>query len=123
MKTIRIIFVILSVIWMIAVFYFSKEPSNVSSNTSSSVTKKIITIITRENLSEEEISNKVEGLDPIIRKLAHYTLYLLGGVFLSVVLYTYDKSIWQKIIISQSIGSIYSVTDEIHQYFVPRKKL
>jgi len=123
MKTIRIIFVILSVIWMIAVFYFSKEPSNVSSNTSSSVTKKIITIITRENLSEEEISNKVEGLDPIIRKLAHYTLYLLGGVFLSVVLYTYDKSILQKIIISQSIGSIYSVTDEIHQYFVPRKKL
>lgn len=74
MKKIRIIFMILTVIWMVTVFKFSSEPSVESENTSSSVTRTIVKVIYGED--SEDFEKKVKEIDPIIRKLAHYTLYI-----------------------------------------------
>ena len=71
---VRVVFIILAVIWMIMVFKFSSEAKTTSENTSSSVTKRIVKVIYGENNNFEE---NVKKLDPIIRKLAHYTLYLI----------------------------------------------
>lgn len=122
MKKLRIIFIILSVIWMATVFLFSNEPSDESKNTSSFVTEIIANIIYGNNLPEEEMILKIQELDPIIRKLAHYTLYAIGGFLICSAISTYDFNIKRKTLISQGIGSIYAITDEIHQYFIPRKK-
>lgn len=122
MKKLRIIFIILSITWMVVVFLFSNEPSDESKNTSSFVTKIIANIIYGDNLPEKELTLKIQELDPIIRKLAHYTLYAIGGFLICSVISTYDISIKRNILISQGIGSIYAITDEIHQYFIPRKK-
>ena len=37
-------------------------------------------------------------------------------------LFSFDMELSKKILISQAIGSIYAILDELHQYFVPRKK-
>lgn len=120
MKNTRILFIILSVIWMILVFLFSNEPSSQSKNTSFFMTQKIAKIIYRDTLNKEELEEKEQKLDPIIRKIAHYTLYTVGGTIISLVVFSYDIDKKKKIAITQIIGSIYAITDELHQYFVPR---
>ena len=93
MKKLRTLFIILSITWMIVVFLFSNEPSDESKNTSSFVTKIIANIIYGDNLPEKELTLKIQELDPIIRKLAHYTLYAIGGFLICSVISTYDISI------------------------------
>lgn len=82
MKYTRIILIILIIIWMAIIFKFSHQPGGKSQGTSSSVTKFIVKIFYGEGEKAEE---KVKKLDPIIRKLAHYTVYLVRR-------YTYCRS-------------------------------
>lgn len=74
MKYIRIILIIFIIIWMVVVFKFSHQQGGKSRGTSSSVTKKIVNIFYGEDEKAEE---KIRKLDPIIRKLAHFTVYLI----------------------------------------------
>lgn len=120
MKKLRIVFIILTIVWMITVFCFSHEPATKSSNTSASVIRGILNIAYGKSLSEEEIQIKIQELSPIIRKLAHFTLYTLGGMVIGTSVFTYNISLRKKILITQLIGSTYSITDELHQYFIPR---
>lgn len=123
MKKLRIIFIILTIIWMITVFCFSHEPATKSSNTSARVIRTILNIVYGNDLSEEEMQLKIQELSPIIRKLAHFTLYTAGGIVIGVAVFTYNISLKKKVLITQLIGSTYSITDELHQYFIPRQKL
>lgn len=75
MKKIRIIFIFLILIWMATIFYFSHQPKSETENTSSSITKIIVRVIYNENGNDFE--NIVKHIDPIVRKVAHYTLYLI----------------------------------------------
>lgn len=120
MKSLRIICTILSIIWMISVFCFSHQPSDESKNTSSFITEKIVTIFYGNSLSEEEIEVMIQELDPIIRKLAHYTLYMIGGILVASAMVTYNIMLKNKIILTQIICTVYAILDEIHQYFIPR---
>ncbi len=75
MKKLRIILILLIIIWMGTIFYFSHQPGNQSKNTSSSVTKIIAKVIYDDNA--ENFEEKIQELDIVIRKLAHYTIYLI----------------------------------------------
>lgn len=123
MKKINILLVILTIVWMITIFLFSNQPADSSKNTSLNATRKIVGILYRDTLSEQEKEEKIEELDPIIRKLAHYTIYTIGGIIICLTLTTFEMQTKKKMLIAQAIGSIYAITDEIHQYFIPRKKL
>ncbi len=119
MKKTSILFITLTIVWMILIFCFSNQPSDESKNTSSDVTRKIVNIIYQDTLSEQEKELKIEKIDPIIRKLAHYTIYTIGGIIIGLTLTTFEIQTKKKILITQAIGSIYAITDEIHQYFIP----
>lgn len=123
MKKTSILFIILTIVWMIVIFCFSNQPSDDSKNTSLNTTKRIVNIIYGDKLSEHEKETKIEELDPVIRKLAHYTIYTIGGIIICITLTTFEVQTKKKILVTQAIGSIYAITDEIHQYFIPRKKL
>ena len=120
----RVISLVLLIIWMIIIFLFSGESGQNSGNTSKNVTIKIVNIITSyQQFSEEEKIELVENIHPVIRKLAHYTLYTIGGVLIINYIEKLKYSKKQEKIYSILIGFFYATSDEIHQYFVPNRSM
>lgn len=111
-----IIKIILIIIWMMIVYMFSAQEGTNSSNTSQSFTMFIIQIFTR---GAELETSTLEMIEALIRKLAHYSIYAIGGLLIMNYAYSTAKSNKQKILYSITFGSAYAITDEIHQYFVP----
>ncbi len=110
----KVILIILLIIWMITIFCFSNQKGETSGNTSGRVIKAILKIFNKE-ISEEQ----VQKLQLPIRKLAHFTIYAIGGMLAIMLLNQYDIPIIQKILYSQLIISAYAALDEFHQSFIP----
>lgn len=109
---------------MITVFLFSHQPSDESSKTSSNTIRMIMNCIPGfQQLEEIEKEQWIEILQPIARKLAHFSIYTLGGILLALYMNEYALVEDKKIIFSSLIGFSYAVSDEIHQLFVPRESL
>ena len=49
--------------------------------------------------------------------MAHFTEYLILGVFLSMALATYQISWKLRVLAAAGTGVLYAVTDELHQIF------
>ena len=116
-KYIKIFNVVLILIWMVVVFSFSGQVGTESSGTSRKVTEFIVQRISDKSIEENE--DIIENCDKVIRKLAHYTIYTVGGILIFNYAYTTNKSQKEKILYSVIFGAGYAITDEIHQYFVP----
>ena len=115
----QLIRILLILIWMTIVFLFSNQPGDISEETSRGTTATIIkTVVRKTSLTESEQEKLIENIDPVIRKLAHYTIYLIGGILIISFMDTLDKNNKQKIMYSIIVGVIYAITDEIHQYFI-----
>ncbi|MBE5819578.1 MAG: VanZ family protein [Clostridiales bacterium] len=110
----KIILIILLIIWMITVYCFSNQKGETSGNTSGKVIEAVLKIFTKD-VSEE----KIQKLQLPIRKLAHFTIFAIGGVLAIMLLNQYNIPLIQKIIYSQLIITIYAATDEFHQKFIP----
>lgn len=114
---IKIFNIILIVVWMITIFVFSGQQGTESGGTSRKFTVAIIQIITGKRL---ELNHPfVEGVQFVIRKLAHFTIYAIGGFLIMNYTYSIEKTMKQKILFSIVLGETYAITDEIHQFFVP----
>ena len=61
----------------------------------------------------------IEKIEPLIRKLAHFSEYVVGGMLFISLFLTYDWPEKKQIIISILLGIWYAILDEIHQLFVP----
>lgn len=112
----QIIYIILIIIWMITVFFFSNQPGEKSGGTSGKVIKGLMKIFSKEPTDEE-----IQKLQLPIRKLAHFTIYAIGGVLAILFLNEYNIPLIQKIIYSQLFLSIYAISDEFHQSFIPAR--
>ena len=110
---IRLISALIVLAWMIIVFKYSNEPADISSKTSSVITRKIVEILGNKN--NEDLIKK---MDPIVRKLAHFTLYMYGGIVILNFVNTYNLRDKRKIAYSIICGAFYACTDEFHQYFI-----
>ena len=118
MKVKRIIFLILIIVWLVVVFCFSNEEASKSRITSGKVIEKIVEL-TNHGISNQEKIKKVKEIHHIVRKIAHITLYTIGGILLFLFCNTYKIGLKNKVIYAIIIGGIYAATDEIHQSFVP----
>ena len=58
-------------------------------------------------------------LQPIVRKTAHFSIYTLLGFFTMNFALTFNADKYKRGIASWGAGTLYAVTDELHQYFVP----
>lgn len=112
MRKKKIITIILIIAWMGLVFQFSHQSSYDSSELSGGITKAILNL-----LKITELEN-YEKLETVIRKLAHYSIYALGGLLILLHVNLYKISTNRKKVISFAIGTLYAITDEIHQLFV-----
>lgn len=113
---IKILKIILIIIWMITIFIFSVQQGTESGNTSRKFTVAIIQIITGKSLALNDPF--VEGIQLFIRKMAHFTIYAIGGFLIMNYAYTTEKTMKQKILYSIATGGGYAITDELHQFFV-----
>lgn len=123
MKKKRITLISVIIIWMIVVFSFSSQISQKSSSTSRGVIKAILNVVSNIHpISEEQIGEITEALQPVIRKLAHFTVYAIGGILFFELYNTCSITTKQKILYAVLSAMLYAATDEFHQLFVPRKK-
>jgi len=109
----------LIILWMLTVFLFSNQNGEESQKTSNFVTEIVVRILTyNQNISEIQELNLIEKTGYIVRKFAHFSIYLLGGILICNYINTFDIKTNKKIIISIIIGVLYAAFDEFHQYFI-----
>lgn len=117
---IRTIFMLLLLTTFAIIFKFSSQIAEESDGVSNGVLRKIIDIFPyTKGLSEEIKIKMVEHGNPIIRKLAHFSVYALIGVWIMAFMSTFDMRLYKKWIISMLVGIVYAASDEFHQSFVP----
>lgn len=115
----KIISIILVMAWMTIIFGFSNQQGEGSGNTSKMVATKIVEIVDVQNrMSNEDKEIIVQKIEPVIRKLAHYSIYALGGMLIMNCIYTFTSVEKKAIVYSAVIGVIYAASDEIHQLFI-----
>lgn len=116
MKKRIILYIILTIVCMITIFYFSSRNTIESNGTSKWLIKYFVTIyekVTKSNVNEELIINK---LNYPVRKLAHFSIYFLLGII--IYLLFLQTNLKRKLLISISLCIIYAFFDEVHQLFV-----
>lgn len=123
MKKINIIRIVLIVL-LIAMFYlifgFSNQDGEESSGLSKRITEKIIVQFDLfHNLNKSQKEEAANKLEHIIRKIAHFSIYSVIGILLMSLMYTYKLKSLNRFYLSFFIGTIYSITDEFHQSFIP----
>lgn len=115
----QLIYLLLVIMWMLTVFIFSNQNGEMSQKTSNSITKIVVKVLTyNKNLTEESKNVLMTKTDYIIRKLAHFSIYMLGGMLIYNYINTYSIKPNKKLIISIIFGITYAITDELHQYFI-----
>ena len=101
----RDIFLVISIITMLAIFILSSFSGNESHQMSA--------------LPSTIIADSLPGLSElsvlIARKMAHFAEYLVLGFFMAL----YTRGSKKELAIVFLVGFMFAVSDEIHQYFVP----
>ena len=113
----RIILAILLLGTFYIIFGFSGQDGEESSGLSRKETEFITDNIFQ--LSNESKIHRIDQLEYIIRKLAHFSIYTVVGILLMGFVSTYEIEKIKKIYISIVVGIIYATSDEIHQAFIP----
>lgn len=116
-KIYKIINILLVLIWCITVFSLSNEVADTSSNTSGNVIKFALKII-NPKIDNAILDEMVQMLQPIVRKMAHFTLYAVGGILIFNMLDSYTSSRIKNMAFSWVLGTFNAITDEIHQLYV-----
>lgn len=121
-KTRTIILAVALILWMLLIFCFSAQHSADSQDTSDIFTllaQKILYPGFDELSSSEQIVIMAQ-LSFLVRKAAHFTAYfILGALAFFNIVFSKRLTLTFKGILAFLFCIIYSVSDEIHQYFVP----
>lgn len=120
-KTIRYIFIALSVVVMAAIFFFSSQDSEESSQTSGGITETVITVLNPgyKNLTDPEKQDYYSRVSECVRTAAHFSAFLALALFVTPAVTTYGIKKRTAALISAAVCFLYSVSDEIHQLYVP----
>lgn len=122
MKTniLRILFICLLCATFFAIFRFSAQNGVESSSLSQKVTVKFVNIFPyTKNLSAETKAKLVAHGEIIVRKIAHFSIYTLVGIFIMAFMSTFNTKLKIQFGVSILVGLIYAITDEYHQSFIP----
>lgn len=115
----KVLSTVLVIIWMCTIVYFSHQQGTGSSGMSKKVSMVIVNVFDIKNeMSQEEKQEVVEEIEPVIRKLAHYTIYIIGGMLIVNCTYAFEIKDKNAVVYSGIVGAMYAASDEIHQLFV-----
>lgn len=112
---------VLIVLWMILIFSLSNQQAADSTKLSDGVIEKTIGNIyklTHKNTNEEKLKEIKIKYTHITRKTAHFTIYMVLGLLIGLLLKEYNIGIKKVIIYGIIICMCYAISDEIHQSFI-----
>lgn len=105
--SLSVLFWILSFICMAIIFKFSSQNGETSQQVSDSFAAKFLSLL-----------NDLVGIN-VIRKMAHFSEYAALAFFLGCAMsFTREKF---SVLIPFILSVIYSISDEVHQLFVPER--
>lgn len=104
------------------IFFFSAQNAEDSSVSSGRVAALILQLVTDAEPDDPDFQIKVDRISGVVRKLAHFTEYLLFGFFLLLhmhnAVYTCRRSLPVQWSAAAATGILYAVTDELHQLLI-----
>lgn len=107
---------------MILIFFFSHMDADSSDVQSDGVAYFIVSAVNSVfdlYESEEELIAVADSINHIIRKIAHFTEYMILAMLLIFGLYVNGSRKKRMYAIATVITAIYACTDEFHQLFIP----
>ncbi|GGA65182.1 VanZ family protein [Ornithinibacillus halotolerans] len=110
----KVVSVLVVTLWMMLIFHFSSQPAIVSSELSAGITSTIV-----ENLDESIPNIGSVITDHIIRKNAHFFIYLILGILTINLFNCIGLHKVKALVFSIIFCVLYAISDEIHQLFVP----
>ncbi len=113
----RILFIVMLLAAFYVIFNFSAQDGEKSGNLSLKVTNFIVNLFSK--VKNMDTSLRMHYVDPIIRKLAHFSIYCLVGFSVMGFWCTFDIKNKYKLLLSILLGVSYAASDEFHQSFVP----
>ncbi|QFF98074.1 VanZ family protein [Psychrobacillus glaciei] len=104
------------ILWMCLIFYFSHQPATASSELSTGITEFIEITVEKVAPNANFIT---ENFHHIVRKNAHFFIYLVLGVLILHALKLNWTGKYRAMGIALFICVLYAMSDEVHQLFVP----
>ena len=108
----------LVILWMGLIFFFSHQPATESSELSSGITEVIVDVVNIIVPDNDLISNQ-DRISFIVRKSAHFGVYLVLGLLVSNGLIYSNISKSKVFYLALLICVLYAISDEFHQLYVP----
>lgn len=110
----RNVFLVLSLLWMVLIFYMSSQPADESTQTSLRAGRAVCTVFVPgyRKLPEDQKTGLARKIDHPVRKTAHATEYAVLGI---LVFQVFRKKRYRKSLLT---AACYAATDEFHQLFV-----
>lgn len=108
-------------LWMAYIFSFSASPAPVSKQESARITEKVVRIYERDydSLTKEQQQAVFNKVDSVIRKMAHFVLYMVLGVLVCVSCFLLELNDMLKYAVGFLVCVAFAASDEIHQFFTP----
>lgn len=119
-KVLVFFLILLLLLVFVSIFRFSSENGEKSKGTSKTVTEEITKPIkTIQELEPKEKEIALDNINKVLRKIAHFSLYMLiGAVSMCIMILGIKDKVNYRKYVSLAIGVLYAITDEIHQLFV-----
>lgn len=123
----KIICWLLVLIWLVVIFCFSSKNGETSDKQSKAFiietarnTVKVTNElgITNKELTDKELHDFASDANYVVRKLAHFSIYLVLAILVMVALSNSNWRTDKKIFLAILICFLYSITDEFHQMFI-----
>lgn len=125
-KKIKYIKCIIAIICCIIIFSFSAVPATASTKQSKGLTYNVIKLLNGNKLTEKELAKLTKIVNPVIRKIAHFSIYMILAIFtymfieeLNIKSKSEKERLRKNILYTCIFCLIYAIFDEIHQIYVP----
>ncbi len=107
---------------MLLIFFFSSQVAEESGEVSEGFIAMLYRLKLRifgQECTASELRMKIDALETIVRKLAHFTIYaFLGFLFSNAYTQSGIHRLSRLFALSLISSALYAVTDEFHQLFV-----
>ncbi len=118
----QLIFILLSILWMGIIFWFSARTGDESSAQSGGIVLGICRLIFRDFIQWDPAKQDaiINILTILVRKGCHATEYCILALLL-LGSQSWKYSLKRNLFTSWILTVCYAASDEIHQYFVPER--